>query len=126
MKRQRHRTLQSAARSVGCALVTVIACLVTVAPASAVVVTDNFNSNFNYALGAVGGIWNGSENMSNLNGGLFNANISNAGMLTVEDNGTFDADPVAAGITGMGWEGGRSTAPICLPMFRPVKTSRQP
>jgi hypothetical protein len=103
----------SKAHVLACALGTVIASLATVAPVGAVVVSDNFNADFNYALGAVGGIWNGSENMLNLNGGLFNANLSNPGVLTVEDNGTFDADGNAAnGITGMGWEGGRSTAPI--------------
>jgi hypothetical protein len=53
------------------------------------------------------------ENVLNLNGGVFNASMANAGTLTVEDNGTFDADGNAGnGISGMGWEGGRSTAPI--------------
>jgi hypothetical protein len=100
---------KSLGRVLACALVTVIAFLATVAPVGAVVVTDNFNADFNYALGAVGGIWNGSENMLNSNGGLFNANISNPGVLTVEDNGTFVAP---TGPAGVGWEGNRSTAPF--------------
>jgi hypothetical protein len=92
---------------------TVLALLLGINPATAGVVSDDFSSDFNYALGAVGGIWTGSENMLNLNGGFYNANISNPGVLTVEDNGTFDADSdPGTGITGMGWEGGRSTAPF--------------
>ena len=100
----------SKARVLACMLGTVIISLATVAPVGAVVVTDNFNANANYALGAVSGIWDGSHNMPNLSGGLFNANISNAGVLTVDDNGTFSA-------TGVGWEGSRSTAPF---LFRNV------
>jgi hypothetical protein len=111
MKRQRREL--SAACFLGCALAATIACFWVVTPAHSAVVSDSFDSNFNYALGAVGGIWNGSENMLNLNGGLYNANISNPGTLTVDDNGTFDADgDPANGISGSGWEGGRSTAPF--------------
>ena len=47
--------------------------------------------------------------MLNLNGGLFNANISNTGTMTVEDNGTHVA---ASGPPGVGWENGRSSAPF--------------
>jgi hypothetical protein len=44
---------------------------------------------------------------------VHDANTTNAGVLTVGDNGTFDADGDAGnGISGMGWEGGRSTAPF--------------
>jgi hypothetical protein len=86
---------------------------VTAVPVRAVVVMDDFSADANYAFGAVGGIWTGSENMLNLNGGLLNANLSNPGVLTVEDNGTFDADADPMnGISGMGWEGGRSTSPF--------------
>jgi hypothetical protein len=107
----RRNRQSSKANVLACALLAALISLAAVAPAGAVVVTDNFNADSNYAFGVVGGIWNGSENMLNLNGGLYNANISNPGVLTVEDNGTFDPDgtPPAA---GMGWEGGRSTAPF--------------
>src|SRR5688572_16940700 len=100
----------STANVLAYASLAVLISLATVAPVGAVVVTDDFNTNRNYALGAVDGIWDGSHNMLNLSGGLFNANISNAGVLTVDDNGTFSA-------TGVGWEGNRSTAPF---LFRNV------
>jgi hypothetical protein len=83
--------------------------------AGAVVVSDNFNTAHDYQFGVLpgGGIWNGMENVLNLSGGAFNASMTNAGTLTVEDNGTFDADGNPDnGISGMGWEGGRSTAPF--------------
>jgi hypothetical protein len=100
---------------------TALATLFIASPASAQTFTDDFSADFNYAFGAVGGIWGGSENMSNLNGGLFNANISSPGVLTVDDNGSFDANidgdnnqatnpPGVA--PGYGWEGGRSSAPF--------------
>jgi hypothetical protein len=94
---------------------------VTTDPVKAVVVSDDFSADANYAFGAVGGIWQGSENMLNLNGGVFNANLSNPGVLTVDDNGTFDPNvdgdnnPATnpAGVApGVGWEGGRSSAPF--------------
>jgi hypothetical protein len=108
MRRQQREF--SAARIASCAVaIAIIASFWATSPAHCAVVSDNFNTNANYALGAVSGIWNGSENMLNLNGGLFNANISNPGTLTVEDNGTYVAP---AGPPGMGWEGVRSTSPF--------------
>ncbi len=82
-------------------------------PAFAVVKSDDFNGDpFDYGgeptnadgtfSGGPVGIWDGSFNMANLAGGSFDANFSDAGALHVDDNG----------ITNVGWEGGRSTAPF--------------
>jgi hypothetical protein len=100
-----------AAHILGCATIAGCFLLSVVSPADAVVVSDNFDTphDYQFVLLPAGGIWNGMENVLNLNGGVFNASTSNAGTLTVEDNGTFVA---ASGPPGMGWEGGRSTAPF--------------
>ena len=86
-----------------------------VAPSAAVTVSDNFNAPHDYQFGdTTGSIWTGMENIPGLIGvGVFDANSSNAGTLTVEDNGTFDSDGIPGnGISGIAWEGGRSTAPF--------------
>jgi hypothetical protein len=65
--------------------------------------TDDFSTFFDYSGGAVGGIWDGSFNMSNLAGGSFFSNMTFVdNTLTVQDNGA----------TNMGWEGNRSSAPF--------------
>jgi hypothetical protein len=89
-------------------------------PAFAQTFTDDFNTSHDYQFGATTGtIWTGMENIPGLIGaGVFDANTNNPGTLTVEDNGTFDADGNPGnGISGLGWEGGRSTAPF---LFRTV------
>jgi hypothetical protein len=84
-------------------------------PVFAQTFTDDFNSPHDYGFGdTTGTIWTGMENIPGLiSTGVFDADTANPDVLTVEDNGTFDADGNPAnGITGMGWEGGRSTAPF--------------
>ena len=48
------------------------------------------------------GIWDGSWNMPNLAGGSFDSNFTDTNALHIDDNG----------VTNIGWEGGRSTAPL--------------
>src|SRR5262245_9693687 len=106
MKRQRREL--SAARAVSCAFVVLLASLTTIAPAGAVTITDNFNASHDYTVGdTTGTVWTGMENIPILvNQAVHDANTTNPGVLTVGDNGTFDADGNAAnGISGMGWEG---------------------
>lgn len=112
----RQRMELSATRVVlGCAAIATFAFLSMVAPAGAAVISDNFNANHDYTTGdTTGTIWTAMENIPLLvNQTVHDANVSNAGTLTVGDNGTFDQDndPMTAP-PGMGWEGGRSTAPF--------------
>jgi hypothetical protein len=65
------------------------------------VVSDDFEAVHDFSSGAISGIWDGSYNMPNLAGGLFGSNFFATEVLTVDDNG----------VTNVGWEGGRSTAP---------------
>ena len=119
MKRQR-RELFATPIVLGCTIIATSTFLLVVAPAGAVSITDNFNASHDYTLGDVTGtIWTGMENIPLLQGQtVHDANTSNAGVLTVGDNGTFDADgDPMNGISGMGWEGGRSTAPV---LYTPV------
>jgi hypothetical protein len=114
MKRQR-RELFATPIVLGCTIIATSTFLLVVAPAGAVSITDNFNASHDYTLGDVTGtIWTGMENIPLLQGQtVHDANTSNAGVLTVGDNGTFDADgDPMNGISGMGWEGGRSTSPF--------------
>jgi hypothetical protein len=109
MKRQRW---VFSARTLGCAATAFAAFLVCAAQSGAATVTDDFSVPFDYSTGAVNGIWNGSWNMANLTSGRFNT-TANPGTLTVDDNGQYDADgDDTNGVTGMGWEGGRSSAPL--------------
>src|SRR5262245_61999137 len=106
MKRQRREL--SAARALSCAFVVLLASLTTIAPAGAVTISDNFNANHDYTTGdTTGTIWTGMENIPLLQSQtLHDANMTNAGVLTVGDNGTFDQDSDPGnGISGMGWEG---------------------
>ena len=48
------------------------------------------------------GIWDGSWNMANLAGGSFDSNFTDTNALHIDDNN----------VTNIGWEGGRSTAPL--------------
>ena len=101
----RLRFASSSAQLVGCAVVAVLCLGIAVTPAKAVVETDNFSTFFDYSGGAVGGIWDGSYNMSNLAGGSYFSNMTFVDeTLTVQDNGA----------TNMGWEGGRSSAAVLV------------
>jgi hypothetical protein len=67
-----------------------------------VTVSDDFSAVADFSGGGVSGIWSGSYNMPNLAGGLFGSNFFATEELTIDDNG----------VTNVGWEGGRSTAPF--------------
>jgi hypothetical protein len=113
MKRQRREL--SAANWLGGATLILVAFCWTFAPAVAQTFTDDFNTPHDYLFGdTTGTIWTGMENVPGLIGsGVYDADTTNPDVLTVEDNGTFDADGNPDnGISGMGWEGGRSTAPF--------------
>jgi PEP-CTERM motif len=108
----RLRLGMSVARCLGCAVIAALFVFWSTAPALAVVKTDNFtgafdyggeptNANGTFTAGPVG-IWEGSWNMANLAGGSYDADFTDAGALHVDDNN----------ITNVGWEGGRSTAPL--------------
>jgi hypothetical protein len=115
MKRQQREF--SAAKCIGVGSLVLAALLWARQPVFAQTVTDNFNSPHDYAFGdTTGTIWTGMENIPGLiSTGVFDADMANPDVLTVEDNGTFDADGNPAnGISGMGWEGGRSTSPFLL------------
>ncbi|HJQ81897.1 MAG TPA: hypothetical protein VJ828_18170 [Lacipirellulaceae bacterium] len=118
MKRQQSEF--SGAKCIGVASLVLAALLWARHPAFAQTFTDDFNTPHDYQFGdTTGTIWTGMENIPGLIGtGVHDADTTNPDVLTVEDNGTFDADGNPAnGISGMGWEGGRSTAPF---LFRNV------
>lgn len=95
--------------------IVIVTCLVIAGrPTQAVTVTDDFSVTHDYLFGEVTGIWAGMENVPILLGqDRFDANFANSGTLTVGDDGTFDADnDPTNGVSGMGWERGRSTAPF--------------
>src|SRR5262245_44341625 len=90
----------SAAKCITVASLVLAALLWARHPAFAQTFTDNFNTSHDYQFGdTTGTIWAGMENIPGLIGtGGFEAN---AGTLTVQDNGTFDADGNPAnGISG--------------------------
>lgn len=78
----------------------VLACVT--GAASGAVLTDSFNTQFDYSGGAVQGIWSGSYNTTGLTNGVVAASPSFA------DNGLL----VIGYDDNLGWEGGRSTAPF--------------
>lgn len=94
--------INSLARISGCAAFGMFCWCWTAGPAIAATEMDDFSSVVDYSGGGVAGIWDGSYNMPNLAGGLFGSNFFGAEELTVDDNG----------VTNVGWEGGRSTAPF--------------
>ena len=67
-------------------------------------VMDDFSGVWDYSGGTVdpGNIWDGSHNTANLAGGLFGSNFFANEELYLDDNN----------VTNVGWEGGRSTAPM--------------
>ncbi len=122
MKRQRREL--SAAKWLGGATLILVAFCWTFVPAVAQTFTDDFNTPHDYQFGdTTGTIWTGMENVPGLIGtGVYDADTTNPDVLTVQDNGTFDADgDPGNGITGMGWEGNRSTAPF---LYRDVPAGR--
>ncbi len=113
MNRQR-RELSATQRVLGCIAIGTCAFLAMAAPAGAVVISDNFNANHDYTAGdTTGTIWTGMENIPLLvNQTVHDANTTNAGTLTVGDNGTYVSPGSPPLPPGMGWEGNRSTAPF--------------
>jgi hypothetical protein len=109
MKRQRWQF--SLARFWGSSLLAALVCAGLSSPASAQV-SDDFSVAANYAGGVPAGIWDAVYNYTN-GGGAFDANIANAGVLTIHDSGMWDhdEDEMTAPLS-IGWEGGRSTAPF--------------
>jgi hypothetical protein len=112
MKQQRF--LRSRDPLLGSTLAALMATFLCASLAQAVVKSDDFsdpsspdfggaptNADGTFVGGPIG-IWDGSWNMPNLAGGSFDSNFTDTNALHIDDNG----------VTNIGWEGGRSTAPL--------------
>jgi hypothetical protein len=120
MKRQRRELFVTLL--VHRAIPVLLVSLLAITPASAAVLTDNFDDVQDYSFGPGGAgpnePWTGMENLPGLIGdglAVYDSNATNPGVLTIQDNGTgeFDEDPgVGTGPPGLGWEGNRSTSPF--------------
>jgi hypothetical protein len=76
--------------------------LLSMTPANAALFSDDFETNWPYSLDLANGIWTGTHNMANLNGGLFESNPDGQGQLVIDNlQGS-----------SYGWSGGDSNAPL--------------
>lgn len=109
---KRFRSVSFLSRVLSCATAASLFAALIVS-ADAAVLTDDFSEPWPYeSVGDVPGynpaatsgntIWSGIHNVANLSGGQLSANIDGLEELVVDDNNVFN----------VGWEGGRSTAPL--------------
>ena len=76
--------------------------LLSMTPANAALFSDDFETPWPYSLDLPNGIWTGTHNMANLNGGMFESNPDGQGQLVVDN---------LAG-ESYGWSGPDSNAPL--------------